>query len=193
MAELYSERFELALTTALEAHGLRERKAGRGFEVSHVMSVALITADFNLEEDTVIAALLHDTLEDTDLATKIIASRFGMHVLEMVQDVTEPPKGAPWHDRKTRYIEQLQSTPRHGSLAIASADKIHNLSRMTAGIGEQGLSFINAFTADVEDMSWYHQSVLKTLSSRWNHAILDAHRRELDRFISAIGPLSVTP
>ena len=82
MTELYSERLELAFTTALEAHGLRRRKAGRGFEVSHVVSVALITADFNLDEDTVIAALLHDTLEDTDLATDVIESRFGVHVLE---------------------------------------------------------------------------------------------------------------
>lgn len=193
MAELYSERLELALTTALEAHGLRERKAGRGFDVSHVMSVALITADFNLEEDTVIAALLHDTLEDTDLSPDIIASRFGLHVLEMVQDVTEPPKDILWRDRKTRYIEQLRTTPRHDSLAIASADKIHNLSRMTAGISDQGLSFINVFTAGIEDMSWYHQSIFETLSSRWNHAILDAHRRELDRFIGAIGQLSATP
>ena len=138
MTELYSERLELAFTTALEAHGLRRRKAGRGFEVSHVVSVALITADFNLDEDTVIAALLHDTLEDTDLATDVIESRFGVHVLEMVQDVTEPPKDIPWHDRKNRYIEQLRTTPRQGSLAIASADKIHNLSHMTAGIATRG-------------------------------------------------------
>ena len=192
MTELYSERLELAFTTALEAHGLRRRKAGRGFEVSHVVSVALITADFNLEEDTVIAALLHDTLEDTDLATDVIESRFGVHVLEMVQDVTEPPKDIPWHDRKNRYIEQLRTTPRQGSLAVASADKIHNLSRMTAGISDQGQSFINAFTAGITDMSRYHQNVHETLSSRWNHTILAAHRRELDRFIGAIGQLSET-
>ena len=90
---MYSERVELAVTTALEAHGLRRRKAGRGFEAAHAASVALIVGDFGFDEDTVIAALLHDTLEDTDLAPSVIRERFGGLVLAMVEDVSEPPPG----------------------------------------------------------------------------------------------------
>ena len=192
MSAVYSERLELALTTALEAHGLRRRKAGRGFEVSHVASVALIAADHGCDEATVVAAFLHDVLEDTDLAPAEIANRFGSDVLDMVLDVTEPPKQAAWRDRKTTYIEQLRTTPRHGSLAIASADKIHNLSRMVAGVEARGVRFINVFTASLEEMLWYQHTVYETLSARWDHPILDSHRRELDMFVTATSPLVST-
>lgn len=190
MGALYSPRLELALATALEAHGLQRRKAGRGFEVTHVASVALITADFGCDEDTVVAALLHDTLEDTPLDPEIIRSRFGDLVLGMVRDVSEPPKPRPWRMRKEAYIEQLRRTPRMGSLAIASADKIHNLTQMAEGLQARGLAFAGAFTAGLEAMQWYHHAVFDMAAARWDHAILGEHRRRLDAFVAAARDLA---
>ena len=149
---MYSARFENAVTTMLEAHGLSRRKAGRDFEASHAFSVATIVADHGFEEDTVIAALLHDTLEDTDLDPAVIEQRFGVLVLDMVRDVSEPPMPRRWRDRKLSYIEQLRTSTRHGSRAVAAADKIHNLSKMTAGLRTHGTKYIRPFTAPVEDM-----------------------------------------
>ena len=182
---MYSPRIELAVTTMLEAHGLNRRKAGRGFEASHATSVALIVADFGFDEDTVIAALLHDTLEDTNLDPDWIETRFGELVLAMVRDVSEPPKPQPWRDRKLVYIEQLRDTPRAGARAVASADKIHNLSNMTQGLRERGEAFVRPFTAPFKDMLWYQTMVLKTLRSAWSHEILDEHGRHLDAFLEA--------
>ena len=176
--------------TAVEAHGLRRRKAGRGFEITHVTSVALITADFGCDEDTVIAALLHDTLEDTALDPQVIRARFGDLVLGMVQDVSEPPKPRPWRARKTAYIEQLRRTPRLGSLAVASADKIHNLTKMVDGLRARGLEFAGAFTAGLDAMQWYHHAVWDTAAARWEHAILEEHRRRLDAFDAAVGEVT---
>ena len=187
---MYSPRVELALATALEAHGLRRRKAGRGFEVTHVTSVALITADYGLDEDTVIAALLHDTLEDTALDPQVIRERFGDLVLGMVQDVSEPPKPQPWRARKEAYIDQLRRTPRLGSLAIASADKIHNLTKMAEGLQSRGLDFAGAFTAGLDAMQWYHHAVCDMAAARWDHAMLDEHRRRLETFDAAVRDLA---
>ena len=187
---MYSDRVELAVTTALEAHGLRRRKAGRGFEVSHAVSVALIVGDFDFDEDTVIAALLHDTLEDTDLAPEIIRDRFGAQVLAMVEDVSEPPRPARWRARKMVYIDQLRRTPRDGSLAVASADKIHNLTKMVAGMRERGAAFLAAFTARLDEMRWYQREVHRTLQARWSHPILEEHGRRLERFTAAAAEFS---
>ena len=187
---MYSERVELALTTALEAHGLRRRKAGRGFEAAHAASVALIVADFGFDEDTVIAALLHDTLEDTDLAPSVIRDRFGSLVLAMVEDVSEPPRRARWRARKTVYIDQLRRTPREGALAVASADKIHNLTKMAAGMQEGGAAFLTAFTAGLDEMLWYQREVHRTLRDRWSHRILDEHADRLERFVTAAADLA---
>ena len=187
---MYTPRVELALATALEAHGLRRRKAGRGYEVTHVTSVALITADYGFDEDTVIAALLHDSLEDTALPPQDIRARFGDHVLGMVQDVSEPPKPLRWRARKEAYIDQLRRTPRMGSLAIASADKIHNLTKMVDGLRAHGLDFARAFSAGLDAMQWYHHAVCDMAGGRWNHAILGEHRRRLDTFDAAVRDLA---
>lgn len=180
----WSPRIELAINTAIEAHGLRRRKAKRGFQAAHVLSVGLITAEFGLDEDTVVAAVLHDTLEDTDLDPDVIRSRFGSLVLDMVRDVSEPPKRHSWRVRKEAYIGQIRTTPRLGSLAVASADKIHNLTTMTRALERQGPAFIDAFNTDLEGMLWYHRTVLASETERWSHPILDEHRRRLDAFVS---------
>ena len=190
LRSLYSDRVELAVVTALEAHGLRRRKAGRGFEVAHAASVALIVGDHGFDEDTVIAALLHDTLEDTDLAPSVIRERFGGLVLAMVEDVSEPPRPARWRARKTVYIDQLRRTPRDGALAVASADKIHNLTKMVAGMRERGAGFLAAFTAGLDEMLWYQREVHRTLRERWSHPILDEHADRLDRFVAAAADLT---
>ena len=182
---MYSARVERAAATMLEAHGLRRRKAGRGFEASHALSVAWIAADFGCDEDTVVAALLHDTLEDTDLDPGIIAERFGEPVLRMVRDVSEPPRPARWKTRKLAYLDQLRTTPRLGSLAVASADKIHNLTKMVSGIETRGAAFLDAFSAGLEEMLWYQNAVYDLTAGRWSHAILAEHRRRLDAFAAA--------
>lgn len=184
-AGLYSARVERAVTTMLEAHGLRRRKAGRGFEASHALSVAFLTADFGFDEDTVVAALLHDTLEDTDLDPRVIEERFGALVRRMVEDVSEPPRPARWKTRKLAYLERLGATPRLGALAVASADKIHNLTKMTAGVETRGGAFLEAFTTGLDEMLWYQNAVYDLAAGRWSHAILREHRRRLDAFAAA--------
>ena len=152
--------------------------------------MALITADHGFDEDTVVAALLHDTLEDTALDPQVIRERFGGLVLGMVQDVSEPPKPRPWRARKEAYIEQLRRTPRMGSLAIASADKIHNLTKMAKGLKSGGLEFARPFSAGLDAMRWYHHAVLDMAAARWEHAILDEHRRRLDAFDAEVRGLA---
>ena len=182
---MYSTRYENAITTMLEAHGLNRRKAGRSFEASHALSVATIVADYGFDEDTVIAALLHDTLEDTDLDPAVIERRFGRLVLDMVCDVSEPPKRQRWRDRKLTYIAQLRDSSRLGSRGVAAADKIHNLSKMTLGLRAHGTTYIRPFTAPVEDMLWYHRTVLDTLRTGWEHPILSEQANRLNAFVEA--------
>ncbi len=170
----------------LEAHGLNRRKAGPGFQATHVLSVATIVSDYGFDEDVLIAAVLHDTLEDTHLPVDVIESRFGSRVLAIVQDVTEPPKQKNWRERKLAYIEGLRKSQRHESFAVAAADKIHNLSNMTQGLLEHGGSYMDVFSASPEEMIWYHETVLDTLRATWNHRILFEQRSRLDSFIDAI-------
>ena len=182
---MYSPRVEYAIVTMLEAHGLNKRKAGRGFEVSHALSVAMIVTDYGFNEDVVIAGLLHDTLEDTDIEPAVIGERFGRLVLDTVRDVTEPPRPRIWKERKLVYIDQIRSSPRVEARAVAAADKIHNLSKMTKGLEVEGASFFQPFTAPLPDMIWYHNAVLVALRENWRHPILQEQENRFSAFRSA--------
>ncbi len=182
---MFSPRIELAITTAIEAHGLRRRKAGSAFEATHALSVGLIVSDFGGAENSVVAALLHDTLEDTLLDQEVIRDRFGDYVLAIVTDLTEPKKPVAWRRRKEAYIECLRQSPRDESRTVASADKIHNLSSMVDGLENQGVTFIDMFTAGLEGMVWFQREVHRMLTKEWSHPILDEHGRQLERFLSA--------
>ena len=182
---MFSPRVDLAITTMLEAHGLARRKAGRGFEATHVLSVAMIVGDYGFAEDAVIAAVLHDALEDTALQRDVIRQQFGERVLAIVDDVTEPPKTVPWRARKETYIEHLRQSPRDEARAVASADKIHNLCDMVTGFETLGRAFADAFTTGIDGMIWYQRRVHGMLADTWAHPILDEHGRRLDRFLAA--------
>jgi len=182
---MFSPRIELAITTAIEAHGLRRRKAGSAFEATHALSVGLIVSDFGGAENSVVAALLHDTLEDTLLDQEVIRDRFGDYVLAIVTDLTEPKKPVAWRRRKEAYIECLRQSPRDESRTVASADKIHNLSSMVDGLENQGVTFIDMFTAGLEGMVWFQREVHRMLTKEWSHPILDEHGRQLERFLLA--------
>jgi len=182
---MFSPRIELAITTAIEAHGLRRRKAGSAFEATHALSVGLIVSDFGGAENSVVAALLHDTLEDTLLNQEVIRDRFGDYVLAIVTDLTEPKKPVAWRRRKEAYIECLRQSPRDESRTVASADKIHNLSSMVDGLENQGVTFIDMFTAGLEGMVWFQREVHRMLTKEWSHPILDEHGRQLERFLLA--------
>ncbi len=144
----------------------------------------MIVTDFGFNEDAIIAALLHDTLEDTEIDPLVIRGRFGDIVLEMVRDVTEPAKPRVWKERKLEYISQLCASPRVGTWAVAAPDKIHNLSKMTRWIEAKGNAYLEPFTARLPDMLWYHDAVLATLRESWNQPILDGQERRYVAFRS---------
>lgn len=183
---MFSPQVEYAITTMLEAHQLRRRKAGPSFEATHALAVGMIVGDFGFGERAVVAAILHDTLEDTPLPPDTIRERFGARVLAIVSDVTEPARTVPWRHRKESYIERLRHSPEDDARAVASADKIHNLTSMITGLQADGLRFADVFSAGLDDMVWYQQRVYDILSESSTHAIVHEHGRQLDRFLAAL-------
>ena len=142
--------------------------------MAHLVTVALTVLRAGFDDETVAAALLHDSVEDANragerLREEVIAQAMGPHVLTLVRALTEPKEDAegrklPWQVRKETYVAQLRAAPAEAA-AISLADKVHNLwttnESLTAGIDpfrsspeRRGLS------AGPEQQRWYHQAVL---------------------------------
>ena len=77
-----------AFRFASAAHEGQKRKSGEPFIV-HPIEVAIILADLRMDAETVCAALLHDTVEDTEVTAEVVEEEFGPDVRQLVEGVTK--------------------------------------------------------------------------------------------------------
>lgn len=113
---------------AAEKHTAQRRKGGAAEPyVNHVLDVARLVADVleAPDEPLVMAALLHDTLEDTATTYEELAREFGEDVASLVAEVTDDTT-LPRADRKQLQIARAPTRSRRAQI-IKLADKISNL------------------------------------------------------------------
>ena len=81
-------RVRAAYEMAKRAHEGQKRKDGSPY-VTHCVAAAQIALDMGLDEDSIVATLLHDIIEDTELTHEDITREFGSTVAELVEGVTK--------------------------------------------------------------------------------------------------------
>ena len=84
-----------AIHFATNAHKGQTRKGKPDVSyITHPLAVGILLAKAGALEDVIIAGILHDTIEDTEVTKKEIENTFGNRVAEMVDDVTEQDKSS---------------------------------------------------------------------------------------------------
>lgn len=189
-----TSRFVDALTFAMEAHGRQTRKGGDIPYVSHLLGVASLVLEGGGDEDTAIAGLLHDTIEDTATTAADIADRFGRRVAVIVEgctDTDEMPK-PPWRPRKERYIAHMaeSSTPRD-VLAVCLADKLHNARSMLTDYRYLGEEVSRRFSAGPADQLWYYETLAGIFQTRIPGPMTDELRHTVDQLRDALRGLEL--
>ncbi len=79
---------EQAYDLANDLHKNQKRESGEDY-ITHPIAVSLILASYNLDTETIISALLHDAIEDTDLTISTLQSKFGKNVCKLVTGITK--------------------------------------------------------------------------------------------------------
>jgi len=162
MIEPFADRrWSDALAVAFRWHSGQLRKSTGLPYVIHCVEVAACLERLGFGEPVVIAGLLHDILEDTEIPPNDLSDLFGSEVFEIVQALTETKRdeaGAkrPWIDRKRDHIRHLRDSDNHVR-AVALADQWQNLSSVLADgkLGEG--NFWMAFNASPGDYLEYHR------------------------------------
>jgi GTP pyrophosphokinase len=85
-------RIMAAMDLAATAHDGQFRRSGEPY-VTHPVEVALICLELRLDNDGIIAALLHDVIEDTEVTNAEVRAQFGEDVVQLVEGVTKLEKG----------------------------------------------------------------------------------------------------
>ena len=155
-----SSKWSLALSEAFLWHAGQIRKNSGLPYVIHCIEVAHVIEQMGFNEHCVIAAMLHDTLEDTAMPADRIRLLFGGEVLEMVMGLSETKLNAdgkkrPWIDRKRDHLRSLQKSS-VSIRAIALADQWHNLRSVMTDWTEGDDSFWKVFNALPADFANYH-------------------------------------
>ncbi|WP_425503456.1 RelA/SpoT family protein [Rhodanobacter panaciterrae] len=132
------ERVLRAFQIGAQAHAGQERKSGEPY-ITHPVAVAGILAELGLDAETIIAAILHDTLEDTELSRADIAAEFGEVVAELVDGVTKLDKmrfGSRQEADAESFRKMLLAMARDlRVILIKLADRLHNMRTLGAKDG----------------------------------------------------------
>lgn len=110
------------------------RKSGEPY-ITHPLAVAEILAGFRLDRDTIISAILHDTVEDTEVTSEFLAQEFGETVARLVDGVTKLKSSSmsKQQSQAATFHKILTATlidPR--VLIIKLSDRLHNMSTLDA-------------------------------------------------------------
>ncbi len=129
------DKIEKAFLFAKDHHGDQRRTSGEPY-ICHPLNVALITHELGLDGDSVIAALLHDTIEDTDVTFEGVKEMFGRSVAELVDGVTKIGK-IPYSSKEEEQIEYLRKmffamAKDLRVIIIKLADRLHNVRTLGA-------------------------------------------------------------
>jgi (p)ppGpp synthase/HD superfamily hydrolase len=152
---LWTEKTEKALNLAAKLHDGQYRKGDEKLPaITHAIAVANILSKNTDNEDIIIAALLHDLLEDTSYTYEEMSREFSEHIANIVRGVSIPEAvesdDHSWTADRTRYYENLKNAPMESAM-VAAADKIHNFSTILKDYSDNKEKFKKDFGGSGED------------------------------------------
>ncbi len=130
MSEQDKNKIHEAYDCATEAHEGQKRRDGSDY-VTHPIAVAEIVAEMGLDAESLISALLHDCIEDTELGYDKIKAKFGKEVADIVEGVSKLTR-MPYTSKEEAQIENLRKMflamgKDIRVILIKIADRLHNM------------------------------------------------------------------
>ena len=148
-----------ALRFAKECHKGQVRKGSARPYITHCMEVARILYKNGYSEEIIIAGILHDTVEDTEVTLEDLRIGYGEEVSNLVKYVTEDKSpGYSWTERKVKYIKNLTDAP-EGAVVISAADKLHNITEILEKWLKVGDAVFLMFSEGKEKQKWFYRSL----------------------------------
>lgn len=135
LTEPHLEALRQSYVVAKDAHEGQTRSSGEPY-IIHPVAVARILAEMRLDHETLMAALLHDVIEDTEVSKEELANQFGDTVAELVDGVSKLDK-LKFRDRKEAQAENfrkmvLAMVQDIRVILIKLADRTHNMRTLGA-------------------------------------------------------------
>ena len=154
-----------AIEFAVKAHAGQFRKGSGLPYVFHPLGAAKILIECGCSQEIVVAAILHDTIEDTSVTYEDIRSAFGEEIAGLVREVSAPDMGDSWENRKRHTIEHLKDAPGN-VLLLACADKLDNITSIRKDYARLGEAVWDRFNRPRDRQKWYYESLADVFLNR---------------------------
>jgi len=164
-----STLLDRAIVFAVEAHRNTERR-GKGFPyIVHPMEAVEIVATITNDQELLAAAILHDTIEDTDVTYEQLKREFGDRIADIVyaesdRFVEGVSEENSWHARKQAAITRLAEAP-HDAKVVAMGDKLSNMRAIARDYKMKGDALWQIFhVTDKESHAWHYRGLADSLA-----------------------------
>ncbi|MDQ2091432.1 HD domain-containing protein [Marimonas arenosa] len=163
---MLTHRFDDALACAAAWHRTQTRKGTSIPYLSHLMAVSALVLEHGGDENTAIAGLLHDAIEDAGQSRETLSDRFGPDVAAIVAECSDSDGTAPkpaWDTRKHAYLANLPQKSAKAIL-VTTCDKLHNATAIAEDLRRHGPAVFDRFTAGRDGTLWYYRSLADSLA-----------------------------
>lgn len=114
-----------AIYYAKKYHGTQKRETGEPY-YSHPLEVAYMVSDYLFRTDIIVASILHDTIEDTDLTFEMIQTEFGSLVANQVVDLSRVKEDGN-KISSAEMVKSLWLQKKYDVLLVKLFDRLHNI------------------------------------------------------------------
>ncbi len=162
-----------AIRFATKTHEVDQKQKRKGKDVAyitHPLTVGIILACASADENTIIAGILHDTIEDSiaekKVSKELLVEQFGERVATLVDWVTEKDKSMSWEGRKHEALLCIKNFS-HEALLVKSADVISNIRELLDDYAKDEIEVFARFNAPKERILKHHLELIRTIIECW--------------------------
>ncbi len=158
-----------AIEFAAQKHEDKVRKINKWPYIVHLYDVVQILMEDGADEETIIAGILHDTVEDTNTTLEEIEEIFGHRIAQIIdfeseKKLDESGNKLPYRTRRIEHMERIAKAPKKVKM-VNCADKLSNIKSMYLDckyVGEE--YFFSKFNGTKADNKWYYGMAVDALS-----------------------------
>ncbi|AJE33015.1 hypothetical protein B842_05830 [Corynebacterium humireducens NBRC 106098 = DSM 45392] len=163
-----TRRLMRAMNDAAVHHRDHVRKGSGIPYVAHLYAVMHLVAQHTGDEDILIAALFHDTLEDVPEAYSAAEMRadYGDRVTDLVLHLSKDDSLSGWQERADAYLAHLEHHAPPEAVLISCADKLHNLMSILDDHAAQGETLWGRFNSGKERQQWWYGEMHRVVGKR---------------------------
>ena len=154
-----------AIEFAAKAHRGQHRKGSKLPYITHPLNVANTLIKYGFDYEIVVAGLLHDVLEDTDINFEDIEKTFSQYIADLVNACSETSESDTWEARKKHTIAHIKDD-KEDVLSVECADKLDNIRAIKSDYLDCGETIWLRFNRPKIKQKWYYQALKDSFLSR---------------------------